>query len=185
MNKIKLSKKIAIAGFCILIVVIAVGVFGITNHNQSTNPPLTTTTSPYTNTTAPSTTSSSNSTSDYNTKVSSISKNANSALNDAYSVIDKLTSGAIGTDAAISLLQKDKTAIDQSLSQMQALNPPQNMQHIHSLLVSSLQDLDNALSLQISGLKNNNADDIQRSMDLINSAISKMNQAKKERSNLT
>ena len=180
MDKIKLSKKIAIVGFCFLIIVVAVGVFGITNHNQGTNTPLTTTTSPYINNTSPSSNSSSNSMSDYTTKVSKIGKNVNSALSDSYSIIDKLTTGSIDTETGISRLQNDKGIIDQSLSQMQALNPPQNMQHVHSLLVSALQDMDNALSLQISGLKNNNANDIQRSADLINSANSKMTQAKKE-----
>jgi len=184
-NKIKLSKKIAVACFCLLIVVIAVGVFGITNHNQGTNSPLTTGTSHYTNISSPSSTSTSNSTSDYNAKVRDISKNINIALSDSYTTIDKLTSGAIDTETAISHLQNDKETMDQSLSKMQALNPPQNMQHVHSLLVSALQDLDNALSLQISGLKNNDANDIQSSMDLINSAKSKMEQAKKEHNNLT
>jgi len=123
--------------------------------------------------------------SDYTTKVSKIGKNVNSALSDSYSIIDKLTTGSVDMSTAISRLQNDKGTIDQSLSQMQALNPPQNMQHVHSLLVSALQDMDNALSLQISGLKNNNANDIQRSADLINSANSKMTQAKKEINNQT
>ena len=176
MNKIrKLSRKskIAVAGFCLIIIVMAVGIYGITNNNPSTTQSVAPDTLPHT-------TSPSNATSDYTTKVSSITKESNAILNDSYTVLDKLTTGEMDENTAISRLQNDKERMSGSLSEIQSLTPPQNLQHFHSLLVSAFQDLNQALSLEISGLKNSNANDIQSAADLTNSAVSKLNEAKKE-----
>ena len=151
----------------------AVGIYGITNNNPST-------TQSVAPDTLPPTTSSSNATSDYTTKVSSITKESNAILNDSYTVLDKLTTGEMDENTAISRLQNDKERMSGSLSEIQSLTPPQNLQHFHSLLVSAFQDLNQALSLEISGLKNSNANDIQSAADLTNSAVSKLNEAKKE-----
>lgn len=176
MNKIrKLSRKskIAVAGFCLIIIVMAVGIYGITNNNPGTTQSVAPDTLPHT-------TSSSNATSDYTTKVSSITKESNAILNDSYTVLDKLTTGEMDENTAISRLQNDKERMSESLSEIQSLNPPQNLQHFHSLLVSAFKDLNQSLSLEISGLKNSNANDIQSAADLTNSAVSKLNEAKKE-----
>jgi hypothetical protein len=175
-NKIrKLSRKskIAVAGFCLIIIVMAVGIYGITNNNPGTTQSVAPDTLPHT-------TSSSNATSDYTTKVSSITKESNAILNDSYTVLDKLTTGEMDENTAISRLQNDKERMSESLSEIQSLNPPQNLQHFHSLLVSAFKDLNQSLSLEISGLKNSNANDIQSAADLTNSAVSKLNEAKKE-----
>ena len=187
MNNIKkLSRKgkIAIAGSCLLLVIIVIGILGVilggTNNNPSTDLAIANSTTPN----IPNTPLS-NSTSDYTSKVNSITKNTNNILNESYTVLDGLASGSIDENTAISRLQNDKKHMDNSLSELQSLNPPQNMQHFHSLLVSALQDFDSALSLEIAGLKNGNVNDIQRSIDLTNSAVSKLNEAKKESNSLT
>jgi hypothetical protein len=177
-NKIrKLSRngKIAIAGFFIIVIVMAVGIYGITNYNPSTTQSVATDTQPQTNGT-----SSAKATSDYTTKVDSISKNANVVLNDSYTVLEKYANGAIDQNTAISRLQKDKASLNSALTEIQSLNPPQNLQNFHNLLISGFQDLNQALSLEISGLQNNNANDIQNAADLTDSAISKFKQAKQE-----
>ncbi len=183
MNKIrKLSRssKIAIAGFCLILIVMAVGIFGITNKNPGTTQSVATDTSQSTNGT-----SSANATSEYTTKVDSISKNANTVLNDSYTVIDKYANGAIDQDTAISRLKNDKNSLNNALAEIQSLTPPQNLERFHSLLISGFQDLNQALSLEISGLQNSNANDIQSAADLTDSAISKFKQAKQETNQTT
>lgn len=178
MNKIrKLSRngKIAVAGLCVVILIMAVGIYGITSYNQGTTESVATDTQSPTNGT-----SSAKATSDYTAKVDSISKNANNALNDSYTVLNNYASGAIDQDTAVSRLQKDKASLNNAITEIQSLTPPQNMQNFHNLLTSGFQDLNQALSLEISGLQNSNANDLQSAADLTDSAISKFKQAKKE-----
>ncbi len=178
MNKIrKLSRngKIAIAGFCIIVVVMAVGIYGITNYNPSTTESVATDTTPQTNGT-----SSAKATSDYNTKVNSISKNANDILNDSYTVLENYANGAIDQNTAVARLQKDKTSLNNAITEIQSLTPPQNLQSFHNLLISGFKDLNQALTLEISGLQNNNANDLQSAGDLTDSAISKFKQAQQQ-----
>lgn len=181
MNKIKLSNrgKIIVASICFLLFILGIGIFGELNHKPSTNLP-TTTISPSNNTP-----SSSNDTSNYEAKVNSIISRANSISNDVNTVSGQLANGAIDINTAISRLQNDKKRADNLISEIQSLNPPQNMQHVHSLLISAFQDFDNSISLEISGLQNSNVNQIQRSIDLTNSAVSKFNQAKNEANQLT
>ncbi len=173
MNKIKL-RKIAIAGLCIVILVIAIGIFGDSNNSPLKNNPLTTSTMNQTGST-----SSNDPTSAYKSKVSAITKNSNAILNDSYNVLDGITKGTIDENTAVSRLQNDKKGMAKTLSEIQSLNPPQNMQQFHTLLVAGLQDLDKALALEITGIKNSNVDDLQRAVDLTSSAISKLNEAEK------
>ena len=183
MNKIrKLSRnsKIAIAGFCIIVVVMAVGIYGITNYNPSTTESVATDTAPQTNGT-----SSAKATSDYATKVNSISKNANNIINDSYTVLEKYANGAIDQNTAVARLQKDKTNLNNAISEIQSLTPPQNLQSFHNLLISGFQDLNQALTLEISGLQNNNANDLQSAGDLTDSAISKFKQAQQQTNQTT
>ncbi|MGB9978310.1 hypothetical protein [Methanobacterium sp.] len=178
MNKIrKLSKngKIAIAGFCIVVLVMAIGIYGITNYNPSTTESVATDTVPQTNGT-----SSAKATPGYTTKIDSISKNANTVLNDSYTTLQKYADGAIDQDTAISRLQNNKASLNNALTEIQSLTPPQNLQHFHSLLISAFQDLNKALTLEISGVQNSNMNDIQSAADLTDSAISKLKQAKQE-----
>ncbi|MEN6290867.1 MAG: hypothetical protein ABFC34_12630 [Methanobacterium sp.] len=178
MNKIrKLGRngKIAIASLCIIVLVMAIGIYGITNNNPSTTQSVATDTQPQTNGT-----SSAKATSDYTTKVDSISKNANNALNDSYTILEKYANGAIDQDDAVSRLQKDKASLNNALTEIQSLTPPQNLQNFHNLLISGFQDLNQALTLEINGLQNNNANDLQSAADLTDSAISKFKQAKQE-----
>lgn len=177
-NKIrKLSRngKIAVAGFCLVIIVIAVGIYGITNHNPSTTESVATGTVSQTNSA-----SSANATSDYNTKIDSITKNANNILNDSYTTLQNYAYGSIDQDTAVSRLQNDKANLNDALTEIQSLTPPQNLQHFHSLLISAFQDLNKALSLEISGVQNSNMNDIQSAGDLTNNAISKLKEAQKE-----
>ena len=175
-NKIsKLSRngKIAIASLCIVVVVMAVGIFAVTNHNSGT-------TQSVVPGTVPSNTSSTNAASDYTSKVNSISNDVNSTLNDSYTVLEKYANGAIDESVAISRLQSDKEKMSQSLSEIQTLNPPQNMQTFHNLVVSAFKDLESALTLEVSGLKNSDPNDLQSAADLTDSAISKLNKAEQE-----
>ena len=151
----------------------AVGIYGIISNNPNTSQSVAT--QPQKNGT-----SSAQATSDYTTRVDSISKNANNVLNDSYTVLDKYANGAIDQDTAVSRLQKDKNSMNNALTEIQSLNPPQNLQTFHNLVVSGFQDLNHALSLEISGLQNNDANDIQSAADLTDSAISKFKQAKQE-----
>ena len=177
MNKItKLGKngKIAIAGLCIIVLVMAVGIYGI-SKSPSTTQSVATDTQPQTNGT-----SSAHATSDYTTKVKSISTNANDVLNDSYTTLQKYGNGAIDQDTAVSRLQKNKASLSNALTEIQSLTPPQKLQHFHSLLVSGFQDLNQALTLEISGIQNSNMNDIQSAADITDNAISKLKQAQQE-----
>ncbi|HEX3012990.1 MAG TPA: hypothetical protein VHO92_01790 [Methanobacterium sp.] len=179
MNKIKkLSRKakIALAGFCIIVIVMAVGIFGLTNQNPGTTQSVATdTVSPTTGTSSP------NVTAGYTTKVDSIIESTKTDLNDSYTVLQNYANGEIDVNTAISHLQKDKTSLNNAIAEIQSLTPPQNLQNYHNLLVSAFQDLNQALSLEISGVQNNDMNDIQSAADLTNNAVSKIKEAKKER----
>ncbi len=151
----------------------AVGIYGIISNN----PNITQYIGIQTQTNG---TSQAQATPDYTTKIDNISRNANTVLNDSYTVLEKYANGAIDQDTAISRLQKDKTSLNNALTEIQGLTPPQNLQTFHNLVVSGFQDLNQALSLEISGLQKNDANSIQSAADLIDSAISKFKQAEQE-----
>lgn len=80
-------------------------------------------------------------------------------------------------NTAIQHLQKDKTTMDNLLSQLQQLKPPSDMQKSYNYLLSAYQDYDNAVGMLLNGTKDVNGNEIQKSADLLNEGTKNLDKA--------
>jgi len=95
-------------------------------------------------------------------------ENTQPVINDLYTTLKKYDSGATDSVTAINKLQADKAIVDNSISQMQSITPPDELQRPYSLVLSALQDLSKSLGLGIDGIKNDNFQEIHQAMSLKN-----------------
>jgi len=101
-------------------------------------------------------------------------------VNDLYTSLKKYNSGATDSVTVINKLQADKTIVDNKISEMQSLNPPDELQHPYKSVLSSLQDLSASLGLGIDGVKNNNFPGIYQAMRSKNNLTVRFNDATDE-----
>jgi hypothetical protein len=116
----------------------------------------------------------------YSNNAYDIEGEAENAMADVSNTSKSILNGNIDQNTAISHLQNDKQTIDTSISQLQGLNPPANMQNINSLTISGFQDYSNAIGLEISGVQNNDTNDVSLGGNLMKNGDAKLEEATKE-----
>jgi len=111
-------------------------------------------------------------------------ENAQPITNDLYTSLKNYNSGATDSVTVINKLQADKTIVDLKISEMQSLNPPRELQHPYSSVLSAMQDLSMSLGLGIDGIKNDNFPEIYQAMRSKNNLTVRFNEATDEVSKL-
>lgn len=106
--------------------------------------------------------------SDYGTQIQNINNQGAQVMKDVDNVSGSLENSTMTENTAIQHLQKDKTTMDNLLSQLQQLKPPSDMQKSYNYLLSAYQDYDNAVGMLLNGTKDVNGNEIQKAADLLN-----------------
>jgi hypothetical protein len=83
-------------------------------------------------------------------------------------------------NTALNKLQSDKTTINELIPQVKSINPPDELQHSHSLFLSSLQESIAAINLAIDGINSNNSNKIAQARVLDDNATTQFDEASNE-----
>ncbi|MCE5214700.1 MAG: YrzE family protein [Methanobacterium sp.] len=99
-----------------------------------------------------------------------------SAINDGEEVFKGLLSQSISEEDALSHLKEDKNILDEVLTEMQEITPPDKYREYHDLKIEAASDISKTFDM-IDGLVNPDPNKIHQTKDLVESSTAKVNQA--------
>ncbi|WJI10449.1 hypothetical protein FGU46_10295 [Methanobacterium sp. CWC-01] len=173
-----LVKALSIIGVCCLGIIIIFGISAILSPDSNTS---TTTTTPTTTTTTP-TDSAEMSESEYLDKAQLWSKDIKDTLDDITYTAENYAT--LSDSTIISMLESDQATVKKVIREMESITPPSKFASVHATTLSAYRDIDQALTYEIRGVENVNADDIEQATSYIQSATSKITQATNEIENM-